>query len=305
MGVTDREKIVDAPLMERGEVGRPGKKVPRGFPRVITIADAAEVPSDRSGRLELSRWLTHSDHPLTARVMANRVWRHLFGAGLVRTVDNFGFSGERPSHPELLDTLAVRFAADGWSVKRLVQEIVLSRTYRRLRLSRRCIPCRSGKPALCDAKRRLDAEAIRDAMLVVFGELDTTRRIGSLVGKEIGDRPIRSSAWIPRLPSTSTGRVTDRSIYAIRDRLPDILDLFVRRPAWAPGRVRRMSPSIPFVTAFAIAGRALADRLMREADDKASRIHQAFLLCFSHAPAPDELKVAASFFAQGGHRRGR
>ena len=89
MGVLDREKIVDAPLLERGEVGRPGKPVPRGFPRVIAIDDAAKVPSDRSGRLELARWLTHPDHPLTARVMTNRVWRHLFGAGIVRTVDNF------------------------------------------------------------------------------------------------------------------------------------------------------------------------------------------------------------------------
>ncbi len=101
--------------------------------------------------------------------MVNRVWRHLFGAGLVRTVDNFGFSGERPSHPELLDHLAVQFVADGWSVKKLVREIVLSRTYRQASdLSTRTpsAPIPDNRLLWRASKRRLDAEAIRDAMLV-------------------------------------------------------------------------------------------------------------------------------------------
>src|SRR5207249_2882760 len=75
-------------------------------------------------------WLTHPDHPLTTRILVNRIWHHLFGAGLVRTVDNFGTTGERPSHPELLDELALDFAANGWSLKSMVREIVLSRAYR-------------------------------------------------------------------------------------------------------------------------------------------------------------------------------
>ncbi|MEX2559704.1 MAG: DUF1553 domain-containing protein, partial [Pirellulales bacterium] len=229
MGVLDGERIVDAPRLERGEIGRPGKNVPRGFPRVVEIAEAPRIPSDQSGRLELARWLTHPDHPLTARVMANRVWRHLFGAGIVRTVDNFGFSGERPSHPELLDHLAVRFVADGWSVKKLVREIALSRTYRQASTydedAFRADP--DNRLLWRAAKRRLDAEAIRDAMLVVSGELDAARPAGSLVARHIGDRPISLIGLDASLPADLDGSL-HRSVYlpVLRDRLPEVLDLF-------------------------------------------------------------------------------
>ena len=229
VGVLDREKICDAPLLARGEVSRPGKTVPRGFPRVVEIADIPQIPDAQSGRLEFARWLTHPDHPLTARVMVNRVWRHLFGAGIVRTVDNFGTSGERPSHPELLDSLAVRFVAEGWSVKKLVREIVLSRTYRQASAYKedafRADP--DNRLLWRASKRRLDAEAIRDAMLAVSGELDETRPAGSLVAKQIGDKPISLIGLDSRLPPDLDGS-QHRSVYlpVLRDRLPDVLDLF-------------------------------------------------------------------------------
>jgi hypothetical protein len=88
------------------------------------------IPADASGRLHLAQWMTSRDHPLTSRVMVNRVWHWLFGAGIVRTTDNFGSTGEVPSHPELLDYLAVKFMEDGWNLKNLVKEMVMSRTYR-------------------------------------------------------------------------------------------------------------------------------------------------------------------------------
>src|SRR6185295_5284484 len=87
------------------------------------------IPSSTSGRLELADWLASRDNPLTARVFVNRVWLHLFGRGLVPTPDNFGASGLPPSHPELLDHLAVSFMGDGWSVKKLIRRMVLSRAY--------------------------------------------------------------------------------------------------------------------------------------------------------------------------------
>ena len=114
----------------RGSVHNLGELVPRGFLRVATIGDSSELPTNESGRRELAFWLASVKNPLAARVAVNRVWCWLIGAGIVRTPDNFGTTGERPSHPELLDYLAVGFVESGWSVKRLVREIVLSRAYR-------------------------------------------------------------------------------------------------------------------------------------------------------------------------------
>jgi hypothetical protein len=308
MGVLDSGQIIDAPLLDRGDIGRPGKPVPRGFPRVVAISNSPAIPSDQSGRLELARWLVHPDHPLTARVMANRVWRHIFGAGIVSTVDNFGFSGQPPSHPELLDDLAVRFVAGGWSVKRLVRELVLSRTYRQSSAYNdqafRTDP--ENRLLWRAAKRRLDAEAIRDAMLVVSGELDSTRLTGSLVGREIGDRPISLIGLDSRLPADLDGS-RHRSIYlpVIRDRLPDVLDLFdCAEPSLVTGDRETTNVPVqalylmnaPFVQARA---RGLADRLLREAGDDEHRIHRAFLLCYSRAPDAEEARMIVSFLDRG------
>jgi hypothetical protein len=307
MGVLDRARIVNSPLLERGEINRPGRRVPRRFPEVIEIPDAPPVPARQSGRLEFAKWLTHPDHPLTARVMANRIWRHLFGAGLVRTVDNFGFSGERPTHPELLDTLAVKFMADGWSVKQLVRELVLSRTYRQSSAFRRdAFQADPENRWLWRAsKRRLEAEAIRDAMLAVSGELDTTRPAGSLVAKLIGDRPISLIGLDPRIPADLDDS-KHRSVYlpVLRDRLPDVLDLFdFAEPSLVTGD--RETTNVPvqalylmnssFVQARAT---ALAERLWRESHDHDQRIRAAFELCFSRAPDAEELKLAAAYFQQ-------
>ncbi len=307
MGVQEAEKVVDVPLLERGEVGKPGPVVPRAFPRVIVLNGAPEPPADGSGRLELAKWLTHPDHPLTARVMANRVWRHLFGTGLVRTVDNFGFSGERPSHPELLDHLALRFTAGGWSVKRLVREIVLSRTYRQAStFDPAAFKVDPDNRLLWRAsKRRLDAEAIRDAMLVASGELDEARPAGSLVGRQIGDRPISLIGLDSKIPADLDG-TRHRAVYlpVLRDRLPDVLDLFdFAEPSLVTGD--RETTNVPvqalylmnsrFVLARA---RGLADRLRREADGDEARVRRAYQLCFSREPDVSEGRLALEFLAR-------
>lgn len=171
--VLEEDQAGDCPLMIRGNVHLLGDPVPRGFLSVVSAATPS-MAAGASGRLELAEWLSSKDNPLTARVMVNRIWRHLFGRGIVPTPDNFGTRGDPPSHPELLDALAVAFMAEGWSTKRLIRDLVASRAYR---LSRQCSPDVSaadpenrcfGRYDQC----RLEVEVIRDAMLHAAGSID-------------------------------------------------------------------------------------------------------------------------------------
>jgi hypothetical protein len=308
MGVLEAKKISDAPLLERGDVKKPGAVVPRALPRVFEISAEFPIGKEQSGRLELARWLTHPDHPLTARVLVNRVWRQLFGAGLVPTVDNFGLSGERPSHPELLDTLAVQFVRDGWSLKKLVREIVLSRTFRQGSTYRadafRIDP--ENRLLWRMSKRRLNAEEIRDAMLVASGELNQARPVGSLVGNVIGDGPIALIGLNPRLPADLDGSV-HRSVYlpVIRDRLPDVLDLFdFAEPSLVTGD--RETTNVPVQALYLmnspfVAQRAagLAARVTKEVPVAKDRPPRAFEICFGRSPDAVELALAREFFAGG------
>lgn len=129
---SNREKIGDVPIYLRGEYQRPGPIAPRRFP--VILAGEKQAPlgtrTSHSGRRELAEWIGSADNPLTGRVMVNRIWQQMIGRGLVRSPDNFGRLGDRPTHPELLDHLAVRFIRSGWSVKSLVRDIALSATFR-------------------------------------------------------------------------------------------------------------------------------------------------------------------------------
>ncbi len=182
MGARDRKEPADCKINLKGDAKKLGKPVPRGFLSAIDGAQP-EIPAGQSGRLELARWLTSGEHPLTARVFVNRVWQHLFGEGIVRTPDDFGVYGERPSHPELLDHLASRFVEDGWSVKRLIRAIVLSRTYQLSSLvTEEAIRADPENRLLArHNRRRMDAESLRDGMLAVSGQLNPKPAEGSLI----------------------------------------------------------------------------------------------------------------------------
>ncbi|MBI1309930.1 DUF1553 domain-containing protein [bacterium] len=305
MGVLDREKPIDAPLLDRGDIHKAGDKVPRTFPGVLEL-DCESPPPDHSGRLQFARWLTHPDQPLTARVMANRVWHDLFGAGLVSTVDNFGMTGEPPSHPELLDNLAVRFVEDGWSVKSLVRSLVLTRTYRQASTFNKAAFEHDPDNRLLwrMPKRRLDAELIRDAMLAVAGDLDLSRPVGSLVGNVIGDGPISLIGLNPKVPADLDGS-RHRSVYlpVLRDRLPDVLDLFdFAEPSLVTGA--RETTNVPVQALYLMnspfvreRAESLARRLQSETDNADEQIRRAFLLCFSREPDTDEFTLAREFLA--------
>ncbi len=161
-------------LFVRGDYGSPGEQVPR---RLLDALAGEAYDTRQSGRLELAQDLVAADNPFTARVIVNRVWHYLFGSGLVRTPDNFGRLGEEPSHPELLDHLAGKFVAESWSMKKLIRELVLTRTWQLDSTpSNRARENDPENRLLSHANlRRLEAEAIRDLLLSVSGDLDTTR----------------------------------------------------------------------------------------------------------------------------------
>ena len=174
MGVTEGE-VADIPIHIRGSHWTlADEPQPRGFLRAISYDQGPSIPDEESGRLHLARWLTSSDHPLTSRVIVNRIWRWHFGSGIVSSTDNFGRLGERPSNQPLLDWLAVQFVESGWSVKDLHRRIMLSNTYQ-------MSTAHNAEAAKVDpenkllwhmSRRRLEAEAVRDAVMAISGGLD-------------------------------------------------------------------------------------------------------------------------------------
>ncbi len=169
----DGVKTEDMPVYIRGNPYALGPVMPRGPMRAAAWAPFPKIPEGQSGRLQLADWLADPRNPLTARVTVNRIWQKLFGEGLVRSVDYYGVRGEQPSHPELLDHLASRFMREGWSQKKLMRALVLSRVYRMSSVNEAvALKTDPDNRLLWRMNRqRLDAEIIRDALLSVSGEL--------------------------------------------------------------------------------------------------------------------------------------
>jgi hypothetical protein len=276
--------------------------VPRHFPTVLAGVEQPPLPKDHSGRLELARWLTKPDHPLTARVMVNRVWRWHFGHGLVRSVDNFGLLGEKPTHPELLDWLAATFVEQGWSLKKLHRLILLSRTYR---MSTAHDPAAFGKDPENRLlwrmnRRRLEAEPFRDALLFVAGTLDLT------MGGSLLTTP--NNEYVTNDQSANAARYNQprRSIYlpVIRNALFDYFQAFdfgdpttvnAKRPTTTVAPQALYVLNSPFVQeqSKALAAALLARRLPSDAE----RITLAYRKALARSPTPSESARAAAFLA--------
>ncbi len=297
MGVCDRD-LVDSPLYVRGELDQPGEVVPRGLVRVLCAETAAPIASG-SGRRELADWLASPENPLTARVFVNRVWLHLLGRGLVPTPDNFGAAGQPPSHPELLDNLAVDFMVDGWSIKRLIRRIVLSRAYRldSAHDSRNFEVDPDDALVWRMSPRRLEAEAIRDAMLFASGRLAPELPVGSAVA--------RAGEGLALFVRTAGLDASDmhRSVYlpVIRDRVLEPLTLFdFADPSVVTGdRATTTGPAqalyfrnAPFVIRQA---EALAERLCTVEGGDARRVNRAYRLAFARPPTDQERDRALAF----------
>jgi hypothetical protein len=282
--------LVDAPrpmnprVFRRGNPNNPGEEVPRQFLQVLS-GEKRRPFQKGSGRLELARAIASPENPLTARVMVNRVWMHHFGYGLVRTPGDFGTRGEPPTHPELLDWLASRFVADGWSLKKLHRRIMLSRVYQQSSDD-------NPKFARLDPenrllwkmnRRRLDFEATRDSLLAVAGELDTT--LGG-----------------PAVEITTAPYSRRRTIYGFIDRqnLPGLFRNFdfASPDSTSPQRYQTTVPqqalfllNSPFVAEQA---RRLAARA-NHGTQVADRIQRLYRLAYGRSATPEEVQLGEQF----------
>jgi hypothetical protein len=300
MGVREDGKIADLKIHVRGSVHTLGEVAPRGFLQVAS-SGAVAMPSKESGRRELADWIASRENPLTARVLANRVWHWLFGAGLVRTTDNFGVTGETPSHPELLDFLAARVVEEGWSVKTLIREIVRSSTYRTAAVGTGAVfePDPENRLLRGANRRRLDAECIRDMMLAVSGQLKLDPPAGATYAASL------SSDYGFKAQSAH------RSVYlpVFRNSLAEILEVFDfadasvstgRRNASTVAPQALFLMNNPFVLDQAkhAAKRLLAEKLP---DDRA-RLVRAYRLALGRPPTEGEAAVALPVVASAAQK---
>ena len=317
MGVTEGE-IRDCAIRIKGEANQTGDTPRRGDLRVPGLPAFPPIGEKESGRLALAQWIASPANPLTARVAVNRIWAHLFGRGLVRTVDDFGSTGENPSHSELLDHLAVRFAAPlstlnpqlstspsgmGWSVKKLIRALMLSHTYRQASTMDPDHMKRDGANTLFWRMnpKRLEFEAIRDSMLLVSAQLDFARPDGIPIAGNGG------KGKTARTRATLDEHALCRTVYlpVLRDLLPEIYKTFdFPEPTQILGR--REVTTVPAQALFFLnsefaasaassaAARILDDKSLRDDD---VRIRRAYAVLLGREPARDEIADAAAFLA--------
>lgn len=297
------EAIGDSQVFVRGEPDQPGdQRIPRGTLRVMTT-ESLKIPERSSGRLELANWIASRKNPLTARVMVNRIWLQLFGRGLVPTPDDFGLAGQQPTHPELLDHLAIRFMEDGWSVKKLIKYLVTSRVYQLSTIAdKNAMEIDPDNTYFWRMQpRKLDAECLRDAMLAVSGQLATTPPVGSAVA-QAGEGPVTGFSRRSALAAVDDPKSTHRSIYlpVIRDNLPEAMGLFDGADPSLIVACRKQT-TVPSQGLFLMNNEfvmrvadAAADRLLA-IESESERINDAFLRFFGRSPNSREQSATEKF----------
>ena len=301
-------------FLHHGDLGSPGSVVKPGFVAVIDDGSSPTALPPANGRtsgrrLALARWLSSPDHPLTARVAVNRIWRHHFGRGIVTSLDNFGKNGDAPTHPELLDWLAVNFVEQGWSVKKLHKLMMTSRAYR---LSSQFA---AEEDLAVDAEnlywwrfkaQRLEAEGVRDSILAVSGSLDR-KMFGPAIFPELPSEVLASmDKGIWRQGPDGPG-VWRRSVYVYRKRglpLPffEVFDL----PDQNVSCGSRVVSTVPTQALTLLnnewilnQARRFADRIATEAPTGAeAQVERAYLLALSRTPSADEKRVGVEFLAK-------
>ena len=289
MALEDAPEATVAHVFVRGNPNNPGAVAPRQFLAVLSASSPQPFSDGTSGRLDLARAIASDDNPLTARVIVNRVWQYHFGEGLVRTPSDFGARGDRPTHPELLDYLAVRFMEEGWSIKKLHRMILLSNAYQQSSAD-------NPKAREVDPenmllwrmnRQRLDFESLRDSMLAVAGRLDPA---------------------VGGLPFILTAQPADprRTLYAFIDRaqLPGVLSAFdfANPEQHSP---KRFTTTVPQQALFMMNNPFMAEQakyLAARAEiagesDTGKRIEKLYRLALGRSPTADEIRLGRAFVA--------
>ncbi|MDF2374762.1 MAG: DUF1553 domain-containing protein [Verrucomicrobiales bacterium] len=300
MSVVDKgsDAIGGTELRIRGVESNRGEVVPRGFLEVATW-EQPDFPETSSGRLELANWIVDERHPLTARVLANRIWLKLMGEGLVRTADNFGVTGEEPTHPELLDFLAGRLIASGWSTKSLVREIMMSEVYSRstgrgLQEGDETDP--ENKLYARAHLRPLDVESLRDAILTLSGELDPKAGGPSLPDNfrsEFGYefKTMRRSVYVPVF------RNSGYEMFTVFDFANPNFTVGKRSKSTIPTQALFLTNS-DFIHQRSRA--AAAELLKSGVSSDESRVELAFRRAMGRPPTESEASLAMSFLRESG-----
>ncbi len=284
--------IDDLPVMIRGSHLTPGDPAPRRFPRILAGSQDRAIAPNRSGRLELAEWLTKPDHPLTARVMVNRIWKDHFGEGIVRSTDNFGLLGDRPDNLALLDWLALRFVESGWSVKALHRLIMRSSAYRMGSAPNPLYAETDPENRLLWRmnRRRMEAEVIRDALLAVSGKLEHMS----------GGKTLPHANFV----NLNDGKSRDPALYAshrrsvylpvLRSALYEVFETFdFANPSTIKGKRSNttVAPQALFMMNSELmdqASLAVAKRVVRENPDDVDRLDAVYRRIHLRPPASDE-----------------
>jgi hypothetical protein len=302
MSVADGTVLTSLPIAVRGNHRNPGDPVSRAFPVVmLNEGSSIRLPDDQSGRLQFAEWMASPDHPLTSRVIVNRIWRWHFGRGIVASTDNFGILGDKPTHPELLDWLAQHFVESGWSIKSLHRLIMTSRVYQMDSQHPRSSAFSVVDPEMellwRFRRQRLDAEEIRDSILHVAGRLDR-----SSGGKTV---PLRNRQFVfdhTSIDHTKYGSLR-RAIYlpVIRNNLYTMFEQFDfpdptmptgnrNTTVVAPQALLMMNSDLVIDSADALARSLIDDR-----SDPVHRIELGYIRTLSRMPTDAETKVALDF----------
>ena len=302
-------------MLLRGNYLAPGAEVKPGLPAVLddpakpfVFPDAAAHPEwNHTGRrLALAQWLVGRDHPLTARVFVNRVWQFHFGEGIVRSVDDFGVQGEKPTHPELLDYLAVKFQEDGWDLKRLHKQIMLSQVYRQAstEVPEYLAADPSAKLLWRKPPLRLEAEALRDGMLQLSGLLN--QQMG---GKPVAIRRGADGQWVEDLDKEGANR---RSLYLVQTRTRPVtfLHAFDAPTMTADNQTQRFRSALPVQSLALLNGplvlrttKAWAAQLLEQTKgDMDAAIDRAFEIAYTRPPSPRERAIAKAATVNAGDK---